>query len=90
MLSLGQMATASEKVLAETKRFYRALPDLLKKHRGSWVVFHNGAVKSTHNSEDAAYAAALKAFGRDAGFVVACVTEVTPAPITAGVLFGIA
>jgi len=84
------MPTTSERVLEETKRFHQALPGLLNSHRGSWVVFMNGKVQSEHASEQAAYAEAVKNFGRDGGFVVARVVEVTSTPITAGVLFGIA
>ena len=84
------MQTTSEKVLEETKRFHQALPGLLKDHRDRWVVFKDGEVKSEHDSEDSAYADAVKRFGRDGGFVVARVTEVSLTPINAGVLFGIA
>jgi hypothetical protein len=77
-------------VLEETKRFHQALPSLLPDHRGKWIVFKEGSVHSEHDSEDAAYAAAVNAYGKNGGFVVAQVAEVSPLPITAGVLFGIA
>jgi hypothetical protein len=84
------MSSVAEKVLEETKRFHQALPALLPDHRGRWVVFLDGKVKSEHDSEPLAYASAVKAFGRDGGFVVAPVVEVSSVPVTAGVLFGIA
>jgi hypothetical protein len=84
------MPTTSEKVLEETKRFHQALPELLSAHRDHWVVFMDGKVKSQHASEQEAYADAVKTYGRDGGFVIAKVVEVSSTPITAGVLFGIA
>ncbi len=77
-------------VLEETKRFHQELPRLLRQYRGRWVVFKHGKVHGDHQSESEAYAAALKKFDRNAGFVVAQVTEVTPSPITAAALFGVA
>ena len=82
--------TATEKVLEETHRFHQALPSLLAEHRGRWVVFKDGSVQSEHATEAEAYNSAVQTFGRDAGFVVAQITEISPTPITAGVLFGIA
>ena len=83
------MATA-EQVREETMKFHAALPGLLEKHRGKWVVFKAGTVSSEHTSDVDAYADAVKKFGADGGFVVAQVTEVRSTPVTAGVLFGIA
>lgn len=84
------MSTVAHRVLEETKRFHSALPDLLLKYRGRWIVFRDGEVKSDWATEQEAYAAAVKTLGRDGGFVVAPVIEVSSTPITAGVLFGIA
>jgi hypothetical protein len=80
----------ASKVLKETKRFHQALPELLEIHAGRWIVFLDGEVKGTFDSEDAAYAKAVQRFGKDGGFVVAQIVEVTPTPVSAGVLFGIA
>jgi len=84
------VADVADKVLEETKRFHQALPELLRTRRGRWVVFREGAVQSEHGNEDDAYAAAVEKFGAEGGFVIARVEEVTPTPITAGVLFGLA
>jgi hypothetical protein len=80
----------SDRVLQETLRFREALPELLKTHRGKWVVFRDGEVKSVHDTEEEAYTAGLAAFGRDGGQVIAPVVEQPPVPITAGVLFNVA
>lgn len=79
-----------EKVLEETKLFRAALPELLRKHRGKWVVFLGGEVKSVHDDELGAYSEAVLKYGTDGGYVVAPVIETTTTPITAGVLFGLA
>ncbi|MEC8023411.1 MAG: hypothetical protein VX223_05715 [Myxococcota bacterium] len=50
-------------VLAETRRFREALPNLLESHEGSWVVFKNGQIASAHASQDEAYRAGLATFG---------------------------
>lgn len=81
--------TTREKVLEETKRFHDALPQLVQKYAGRWVVFAEGAVVSDHANENDAYKAALERFGVQGGFVVAPVVELKPTPITAGVLFGL-
>jgi hypothetical protein len=44
--------STSEKVLKETQLFRAALPALLEQHRGEWVVFLDGEVKSFHRSEE--------------------------------------
>lgn len=82
------MSRLEEKVLEQTRLFMAALPGLLEKHRGQWVVFHEGAVLSAHDSEEKAFIAALDRLGADAGFVVAPVEEITSTPISAGVMFG--
>jgi len=57
-------------VLAETRRFRAALPYLLESHKGCWVVFKNGAVASTHESQDEACEAGLAAFGPHSPHVI--------------------
>jgi len=68
------MATLEE-IGAEMERFRKALPDLLRTCPGKWVVFKAGRVVSTHDDEEAAYAAGIEAFGRDGGQIVVCVEE---------------
>jgi hypothetical protein len=84
------MSTPSEKVLAETRKFREALPELLKTHSGEWVIFLDGEPKGFHSDEKTAYDAAVAEFGRNAGFVVAPVVETNPTPVTAAVMFGLA
>ncbi len=79
--------SVADKVLQETLRFRTALPELLKKHSGKWVVFKDGEVQSFHDNEEEAYRAGLERFGREGGHVIAVVTEEKPTPVTAGVLF---
>jgi hypothetical protein len=76
------------KVLQETERFFSALPDLIESLGGRWVVFLDGQVVSHHDTEDAAYRDAVALFGGERGYVIAQVVEVTPTPITAGVMYG--
>ena len=83
------MVDVSNKVLEQSRLFLGLLPALLEKHRGKWVVFHDGAVHSEHDTEEKAYLAALDAFGSDAGFVIMPVVEPLATPITAGVMFGL-
>lgn len=84
------MSTPSDKVLAETKKFREALPEMLKSHRGEWVVFMGGEAKGFHPDEKSAYDAAVAQFGRNGGFVVAPIVETNPTPVTAAVMFGLA
>lgn len=83
-------ASPAERVLQETLRFRAALPELLAKYPGKWVVFKDGKVDSVHDTEELAYTSALRAFGREGGMVVAQVVAQDPRPITAGVMFRIA
>jgi hypothetical protein len=83
------MGTVSERVLEETKLFRAALPGLLEKHRGEWVVFKNGVVRSFHDNEKSAYVAAVQEFGSGSGYVIAPVVETHPTPVTAAVMFGL-
>ncbi len=84
------MTEVAQRVLEETKRFHRALPDLLPKYRGRWIVFLDGQFQSDHATEQEAFEAAVKRYGVKGGFVVAQVAEVTPTPVTARVLYGLA
>jgi hypothetical protein len=84
------MGTVSEKVLEETKLFRAALPALLAKHRGQWVVFKDGSVRGFHDDEKSAYVAAVQEFGAGTGYVIAPVLETHPTPVTAAVMFGLA
>jgi hypothetical protein len=81
------MPDVAERVLEQTKLFHRALPELLHKYRGRWVVFVDGQVKGVHASEEEAYGAAVQAYGPNGGFVIAPVVELTPMSITAAVAF---
>ena len=83
------MGTVSEKVLEETKLFRAALPGLLEEHRGKWVVFKDGSVRSFHDDEKSAYDAAVQEFGPGTGYVIAPVSETHPTPVTAAVMFGL-
>ena len=83
------MATVSEKVLEETKRFRAAMPKLLDTYRDKWVVFKDGVVDSAHDDEKSAYLAASQKFGPGTGYVIAHVIETRPTPVTAAVLFGL-
>jgi hypothetical protein len=83
------MGSVSEKVLEETKLFRAVLPGLLEKHRGQWVVFKGGSVRSFHDDETSAYQAAVQEFGAGTGYVIAPVAETQPTPVTAAVLFGL-
>ena len=76
------------KVLDETRRFRAALPSLLDRHAGQWVVFKDGVVASVHASMDDAYRAGLRAFGPQGGHVVDRVQRRAAIPATAGVVFG--
>jgi hypothetical protein len=83
------MGTVSEKVLEETKLFRAALPGLLENHRGKWVVFKDGSVRSFHDDEKAAYDAAVREFGAGTGYVIGPILETHPTPVTAAVMFGL-
>src|SRR5450432_1731980 len=88
--SAGEMTmTTADKVLEQTLLFRAGLPELLKEHRGKWVVFLGGEVKSFHPNERAAYDNAVKEFGPGTGYVIAPVIETRPTPVTAAVMFGL-
>ena len=84
------MTNIDQQVHAEYARFKQALPGLLDgANRGEWVVFLDGEVRSSHTTEDDALASAIGTFGQDAPYVIAQVEEISPVPLTAGVIFGI-
>lgn len=87
---MAENETVAQRVLAETYRFNAALPGLLERYPGKWVVFRDGEVVSVFDDEQAAYGDALARFGAEGGFVVAPVVPTAPTPITASVLFGLA
>lgn len=82
------MSPIEQRVYEQTLLFRAALPSLLEQHRGKWVVFHDGSVRSLHNTEEGAFVTAVKELGSKAGFVVAPVEEVRPIPVTAAVMLG--
>jgi len=82
--------TLESQVRNEMGHFRQAVPELIKQGlEGRWAVFHDGGLHASFASETDAYREALDAFGPDGGFVVACVQEAQPTPLTVGVLFGL-
>ncbi len=75
-------------VLEETLRFRKALPQLMKAYAGQWVVFREGEVTSVHPSEDDAYRAGMRAFGRHGSYIVDRVERKHAVPLTAAVVYG--
>ena len=75
-------------VLEESRRFRAALPNLLERHAGQWVVFSDGQVSSVHADADTAYREGMMRFGPDASYVVDQVVRQAAVPLTAGVLYG--
>lgn len=74
-------------VLEETRRFEAALPDLMTRYEGRWVVFKDGAVVSDHDTEEEAFLSSLERFGLEGGQVIAQVKPIRPRVLTAAVLF---
>ena len=70
-------------VLAETRRFRAALPNLLESYEGCWVVFKNGSVASTHSSQDEAFQAGLAEFGPYSPHVIDRVELKSAVPVSA-------
>ncbi len=60
-------------VNAEAEVFKAQLPDLLKKHRGKWVLFRDGRPVDFFDDYEDALIAGLEKFGREAVFLIACV-----------------
>ena len=59
----------------EYRRFEVALPDLLSRHAGKWVVFFRGEVASIHDDHDSALRWALDRWGMDEPYVIAPIEE---------------
>ncbi|MFT5431362.1 MAG: hypothetical protein ACI9OJ_002057 [Myxococcota bacterium] len=74
-------------ILEESRRFRAALPDLLQRHAGQWVVFHHGQVTSVHADADDAYREGMTRFGPDCSYVVDRVERQSAVPLTAGVVY---
>lgn len=69
------MTDLDQRVLDETLRLEAAMPSLLKGHAGKWVVFRDGVAHSFHDDFEAAFRAAIHAFGVDGGQVIAQIAE---------------
>jgi hypothetical protein len=82
------MTDAATKVLEETRRFEVDLPTLMKTFPGKWVIYMDGNVQETHETEEEAYSSALKRFGLHAGYIIIRVEPILPVPLTAGIIFG--
>lgn len=67
--------SVERRVAGESRRFRDALPRLLSRLRGRWVIFLDGAVQGDFADCDAAYREAVRRFGLYGGFVIAEVTE---------------
>jgi len=81
------MADVRQMVREEYDRFLEALPSLIPTSAGKWVVFLNGRVEGTFDTEGQALGEAVARFGPRGGFVVAPVIPVEAIPMTAGVLY---
>lgn len=82
------MNKTAQLVLEETERFEQALPQLLLTTcAGKWVVFKDGSVVSTHDTEAEAYDAGIATCGIDGGHVVAKVAPLRVRPLRAAVLY---
>ena len=64
-----------DQVFAETMRFRSVLTSLLSRYEGRWVVFRDGEVASSHDTEEQAYIAGLDRFGPEGAHVIALVRE---------------
>jgi hypothetical protein len=77
---------------AEQAAFNAHLPEMLRGHRGEFAVFHGGQLVGYFPTHEAAYEAALAAFGLDEVFLISEVTEQPPHAVSvswnAGMLFG--
>jgi hypothetical protein len=86
---MDNVTEANRKVREEMVRYRAALPGLLARYGGRWVVFKDGKVVSDHDTIDDAHAAGVEAFGVFGGQVVIQVAEEKPLYINAGAaLFG--
>jgi hypothetical protein len=76
----------------EQRAFEQQLDELLKEHRGQYVLFKGGQPVDFFSDNDSAYTAALDRFGIDATYLIARVEKSEPMAISmawdAGVMFG--
>ena len=76
----------------EQKDFEQQLPELLKEHRGQFVLFQDGKPVDYFPTNEAAYSAGVQKFGTRATFLIAPVAQIGPLPISMawdfGVMFG--
>lgn len=76
----------------ERSDFERQLPELLRSHRGEFVLFKDGAPVEFFRASVDAFDAGLGRFGKDAIFLVAEIQKPEPVSISlawdAGVMFG--
>ncbi|HEX9602206.1 MAG TPA: hypothetical protein VF973_00550 [Myxococcales bacterium] len=76
----------------EQAAFDAQLPELLKEHRGEFVLFKEGRPAGFFKDHGSAYAAGLQRFGLGVAFLVAPVEPPNRQPISfaweAGVMFG--
>lgn len=75
------------KVRGEMARFREALPELLNRIPGKWIVFKDGQVHGAFDVSVDAHQAGVRLFGRLGGQVIAQVVEETPKPINAVAMF---
>jgi len=66
---------------AQWSAFVAALPELIAKHHGSWVVWLDG-VRGVFPDEEEAYAFVDTTFPLHAGYVVAPAKELRPIPMS--------
>ena len=77
----------------EKRAFEVALPALLRKNKGQYVVFYNREQRGVHPDFDTAYEAALDEFGVEAEFLVSKIEKPSsPQPVSfswdTGAMFG--
>lgn len=75
----------------EQEAFEAQLDELLKQHRGQFVLFKDGRPVEFFPDHATAYSRALELFGIDATFLIAAVAKSEPRPISvawdAGIMF---
>ena len=85
---MGKELTLKE----EQAAFETQLDELLKTHKGKFVLFKSGQVVGFFDDHESAYNEGLDRFGLDTVFLVAPVEKIRPQPISvswdAGVMFG--
>lgn len=87
-VEISDLEATRAKVLEESRQFHAALPDMLARYKGRWVVYKDREVKSVHDTERDAHRAAVALYGLRGGQVVAQVVEQKAHPISAGIVFG--